>query len=322
MVGRTRVTARLLGGAVWIVAAGLAGLVLAHVLAHDATTWLALLAAQTVWIHLPAYVVASAALCFRRFALAAVALVAVVFHAVSVIGSIGSPEPIPQQAWDAPRLRVVSANVYDENPDRDRLARELLRAEADVLLLQEITPEWAVTLHRNGFSVRYPHNVVEPLRGAGGQAIFSRLPLEDVRVTYAERWPTISAAVDVDGTRIHLVDVHAIGPPHGIGIHERTVDSIVGVARSLPRPRVVAGDFNATPYNRTMERFADLGLDSAHELRGRGLAVTWPNGDEPLPPIRIDHVLVDEGLTVLRVEELRGRGSDHAPVLVDLAVGT
>ena len=29
-----------------------------------------------------------------------------------------------------------------------------------------------------------------------------------------------------------------------------------------------------------------LGLDSAHERRGRGLAVTWPNGEPILPPIR------------------------------------
>ncbi|GIU87351.1 MAG: endonuclease [Acidimicrobiia bacterium] len=321
MDGARRLITRSAGAAIWAVAGGLALLAAAQVLAHDAVTPLTVAAAYTVWVYLPAYLVASAAACFRRYALAGVALVAVAFHALSVTASIGAAEAIPDDAWAAPRLRVLSANVYDKNPDRDRLARELLDADADVVLLQEITPAWARTLHRNGFGVRYPYSVVEAMNGSGGQAVYSRLPLHDVEVVSVARWPTITAALDVGSTRVHLANVHVVGPLHGRPIHERSAGGILRVARSLGRPRIVAGDFNATPYNRSMQRLADLGLDDAHERRGRGLAVTWPNGDELAPPIRIDHVLVDDELTVLRVAELRGHGSDHAPVLVDLAVG-
>jgi endonuclease/exonuclease/phosphatase (EEP) superfamily protein YafD len=175
-------------------------------------------------------------------------------------------------------------------------------------------------LHRAGFDDRYPYSALEPRSDPGGQAVFSRVPLADVMVTESEHWPTISARVDFAGTRLALVDVHAIGPPQGMRRHDATVDALVTLARGLPAPRVLAGDFNASPYNRTLSRIADLGLDSVHERRGRGLAVTWPNGAHLLPPIRLDHVFVDDALVVLDVRELEGAGSDHKPVVTDLAL--
>jgi endonuclease/exonuclease/phosphatase (EEP) superfamily protein YafD len=102
--------------------------------------------------------------------------------------------------------------------------------------------------------------------------------------------------------------------------HRESITMIRDLTRRLPEPRVVAGDFNATPYNRTMHRMQDLGLDSVHERRGRGLAVTWPNGHRPVAPVQIDHVLVDASVVVLAVTELAGTGSDHKPVLTDLAL--
>ena len=160
-----------------------------------------------------------------------------------------------------------------------------------------------------------------PLDDSRGMAVYSRLPLAGTLIVQPEFAPTISTRVLVGGTNVTLVDVHAVGPSEGIGgATAWSSDVIVELTRTRPRPRVVAGDFNATPYNQTMHEMYDLGLESAHRLRGRGLAVTWPNGKHLLPPMQLDHVLVDDALVVLDIRELRGSGSDHKPVLVDLAV--
>ena len=305
---------------IWALAAALLSLVVLQFVAHDDMRLLALLNAQTVWVFLPAYLLASAALCFRRWGLAVVAAAVVVFHATSLVGSIGDAAPISRAAREAPSLRVVSANVYDKNERRDDMVRELLESDADILLVQEVTRRWDAIFEEAGFADRYPYWISEPAAGTGGQAVFSRLPFEDTEVTYSEFWPTIGVTVDVGGTPVHLVNVHLIGPAHGIDAHRRTARALESRLEAVPELRIVGGDFNATPYNETMHRFADLGLDSAHERRGRGLATTWPNGLALSPPIRLDHVLVDDGITVLHVEELRGSGSDHAPVLADLAI--
>jgi endonuclease/exonuclease/phosphatase (EEP) superfamily protein YafD len=286
--------------------------------AWDLTEQLAILNAQTVWVFLPVYAIASAAWCFRRFLLAGIATAVVGFHVLVVATSIGSVAPIPADLRDGPRLRVLSANVRYTNPEPEALARELLAADADVVLLQEITPRWIEVLTAAGFDERYAHAARATRRDAGGQAVYSRLPLRDVQVTEHAFWPMINATVVVEGRYIALVDVHTAGPPEGMDRHNATTDGVLAVTRRLPGPRVVAGDFNASPYNRTIARVMDLGLDSAHERRGRGLAATWPNGKRIWTPIRLDHVFVDEDVAVFDVRELEGTGSDHKPVLVEL----
>lgn len=304
----------------WVGIGILLVVVVARFVAWDDRYSLSLLNSETVWIFLPAYFVAVAAWCFRRWLLAALATVAVVFHVAMLATTVGSTEPVTDAARAAPRLRVVTANVRFDNFDRDALAHELLAADADVVLLQEITPGWVRALSAAGFDAEYPYSVNYP-NGAGGQAVYSRLPLLDVQRAMREFWPTYSARIEVGGRAVSLVDVHAIGPPQGMDKHRDTVDSILDVTRSMPEPRVVAGDFNATPYNETMHRFEALGLDSAFERRGRGLDVTWPNGERLFPPpIQVDHVLVDDGIVVLDVDTLRGTGSDHQPIVVDLAI--
>jgi endonuclease/exonuclease/phosphatase (EEP) superfamily protein YafD len=310
----------LLLAAVWLVVLAFVGVVVLRFIAFDGVRYLAALNAQTLWLFLPVYAIASAAWCFRKYALATVATAVVLFQILSVVPSIGRPEAISAAARAAPRLRVLSANVRFSNPAKARLARELMQPHADVVLLQEITPGWLDVLDEAGFDDRYRYRVAEPLDNSRGMAVYSRLPLTDTLVVMPGLEPTISTQVTVGGTNVTLVDVHAVGPPEGMSAHRASIEVIAELARTRPRPRLVAGDFNATPYNKSMHRMEDLGLESAHRLRGRGLAVTWPNGKHFLPPIQLDHVLVDDALVVLGIRELRGSGSDHKPVLVDLAV--
>lgn len=81
-----------------------------------------------------------------------------------------------------------------------------------------------------------------------------------------------------------------------------------------------AAHFNATPHTRWYQRLQTERLRGAHEDRRRGLATTWPNGRAPVPPIRLDHVLVSPEVSVLDVREGVGEGSDHRPVIVDLTL--
>jgi endonuclease/exonuclease/phosphatase (EEP) superfamily protein YafD len=116
------------------------------------------------------------------------------------------------------------------------------------------------------------------------------------------------------------VGVHPVAPTETFARNQRQQRAITAIVRRLPRPRIVAGDFNSTMYNAWMDELTDLGLREAHEAVGRPFATTWPNGELLLPPLRIDHVLVDSPLVPQRAAEGRGQGSDHRPVIVDLAI--
>ena len=59
--------------------------------------------------------------------------------------------------------------------------------------------------------------------------------------------------------------------------------------------------------------------DDAWDTGGRGFGFTWPNGMFPYPPIRLDHVFVSRDLGVRSARVGEGVGSDHRPVVADVA---
>ncbi len=130
----------------------------------------------------------------------------------------------------------------------------------------------------------------------------------------------ITATVVLGGRRIHLGGVHPVAPLETFDRNQRAQQAITKVARNLPRPRILVGDLNATPYNRWFDELLDLGLRDAHESVGRPFATTWPNGQRHVPPLLLDHLLADPTVVPVAVREGRGTGSDHRPIIVDLAI--
>ncbi len=317
---RIRIATTLALALVWLAALFYVGLVAVRFLAFDKNRFFAAFNAQTLWLFLPAYAIASAAWCFRRFGLALVMTIVVVFHVATIVPSAGPADPIPAAARRAPRLRVVTANVRFTNAEPEKLAGELLEADADVVFLQELTPPMVRVLVAAGYEQRYPFFTLSSNKVPRGLGIYSRFPLHDVDVLRRGLNPVLIAQIDVGRVHLSLVNVHLVSPPHGMRAHRASAALAETAVREQPPPRVVAGDFNATPYNKTMHQMRDLGLESAQQRGGHGLVPTWPNGAHLSLPVQVDHVLVDDALVVLDVRELRGSGSDHRPVLVDLAV--
>jgi endonuclease/exonuclease/phosphatase (EEP) superfamily protein YafD len=315
-----RSAGRLLLVPTWALVIGLLGIAAAHVVAFDHARVFMLADSYTLWIYLPAYAIAVAAICFRARTLGLCAAVLVVAQLAWVLPPAFRGASIPASAWLAPRLRVVSANLNFDNRDHGPLLAELARDDADVVVLEELTPEWWNAVEASNLWSSHPYRVGEPRTDPGGMAVLSREPLRDVVVRSADGWPIITAAVVIGDTTLHLAGVHLLAPLDTFSRNQRQQRAITAIIRALPRPRVVAGDFNADPYNRWYEQIRGLGLREAHEAVGRWLATTWPNGQHHLPPLRLDHVFVDPPLVPLRATEGRGTGSDHRPIVVDLAI--
>ncbi|HEY5014064.1 MAG TPA: endonuclease/exonuclease/phosphatase family protein [Acidimicrobiia bacterium] len=315
-----RSVGRLLLVPTWALVIGLLTIAVAHVVAFDHARVFMLADSYTLWIYLPAYAIAVAAICFRARTLGICAAVLIVAHLAWVLPPAFRRVSIPASAWAAPRLRVVSANLNFDNREHGPLLAELARDDADVVVLEELTPEWWKAVEASGLWSSHPYRVGRPRTDPGGMAVLSREPLREVVVHDADGWPIITAAIVVDGTTVHLTGVHLLAPLDTFNRNQRQQRAITAIIRALPRPRVVAGDFNADPYNRWYEQILGLGFREAHEAVGRSLATTWPNGQHHLPPLRLDHVFVDPPIVPLRATEGRGTGSDHRPIVVDLAI--
>jgi endonuclease/exonuclease/phosphatase (EEP) superfamily protein YafD len=302
---------------VWALVLALLVVVFARVFAFDRFHIFMLLNAYTLWIYLPAYPIAVAALVARAWPLAVVSLLIVVAQlawvAPTTVHAIAAP--------DRPSVaRIVTANVRFDNDDHAPLIRELESFDADVIVLEEVTPPWWGSIAGSALTKTHPFIAKAIQNDPGSMAILSRRPLTHVVVHRAAGWPIITATVVLGGRAVHLAGIHPVAPLETFERNQRAQRAITAIARGMARPRLLAGDFNATPYNRWYSQLLDLGLRDAHESVGRPFATTWPNGQRFTPPLLLDHVLTDPAIVPVRVREGRGTGSDHRPVVVDLAI--
>jgi endonuclease/exonuclease/phosphatase (EEP) superfamily protein YafD len=306
--------------AAWGITIGLALVVGARLIAFDDGRVFVLANALTYWAFLPIYVVLAMAIAMGRRGLAAFAAVVVLAHVVLVWPSLGDAAAIPRDARTAPRVRVVSANLLFDNAESDALLRELAATNADVLALQELSHAWLDELRGSALWDRYPYRLVEIPRDVTGSAIFSKLPLRDTAVQVARHSPLLSATVDVGGRAVRIANIHPNAPAFHYPAWARYTERVDELVRDATGRLVVVGDYNATQFNRWLGDLADLGLRSVHEDLGRGTATTWPNGQLTALPIRLDHVMVSAGVVGLTIREGDGPGSDHRPVITDLAL--
>lgn len=278
--------------------------------------------AYTFWIYLPAYPAALAGGLFGRWALTAAAATVVAFHLAWVLPDYRPAESIPQDAYSAPRLRLMTANVYFGNPDFNGLAAEISEVDPNLVFLQEFGPRMEAAMRAEGLVDRYPYSKVAYENPYFGTALYSKLPLTEVTIERAGRRPYIKASVDVGGREVHLYDIHATSPGLGSGIARDWNDGWKEVLDALRKDdglSIAAGDFNMDQHHHWYGELKKSGFTSAHEERGRGNATTWPQGRR-LPMIRIDQVFHSGGIVCLSIREGRGQGSDHRPVIAELAI--
>ena len=306
----------------WSTVAPLATIAAARVIAHDAAFPLIAINSFTPWIYLPAWGALTLALANRQRVLAVVATALVALHlAWSLPGAVVAA-PLARDAQLAPSLRVATANLLASNASTNATVRALAEAQLDLLVVEELTPGWAAALDASALGDELTTRFVVPRDDCFGIGIYTRHPLLTRATIDLEGVPLLRATLALHGRTLTVFAVHTL-PPRSMAyarIWDRQMALLAQLVAQERGAVLVLGDLNATAQARNYQRLVAGRLRGAHEDRGRGLATTWPNGTFPAPPIRLDHVLVSPELAVRSVRELLANGSDHAPVVAELAL--
>lgn len=246
----------------------------------------------------------------RRFALVAMSGFAIALVPVVpwyFAGSTQEPQP------GATAVKLLVSNVYFRNQQHARLLRLIDREQPDVVGLVEVNTRWLRKVAR--LRADYPYHFEIPDEATIGVALYSKLPLTNARVLRSgdAGTPAIAATMATAGGEIEIILAHPRSPLDAEHIRHRNAQlrALGDYVAGLDRAVVIAGDLNATMWNRNYRDFAERG--GLHNARaGHGVGPTWPSA-WPLG-VPIDHILATEPVHFRNFRVLESVGSDHLPV--------
>jgi endonuclease/exonuclease/phosphatase (EEP) superfamily protein YafD len=112
-----------------------------------------------------------------------------------------------------------------------------------------------------------------------------------------------------------LVHVHT---PFAGSVHERELRALAAARPSLGSRLIVCGDFNTVSWAAQFQDFSrSTGLTDV--FRGAWHAYSWPSWSRLLG-VPLDHCLISSGLAVRERHFGPSIGSDHFPLVVDVAI--
>ncbi|MEU4242067.1 endonuclease/exonuclease/phosphatase family protein [Actinoplanes sp. NPDC026619] len=272
------------------------------------------------WVLIPLLIAVIA----RKWLIAAAALLAAALLAVCVL-----PRALP----DADRgpsaglpLTVMTINVYIGHADPAAIVKLVRDHDVSVLALQEFTPEEMWGLSAAGLDRLLPYHSLADVWGTTGSGLYSRLPVSATgstlskggnRQAYATVQPPGATALAVDSA-------HPLAPYATSALGDWRADLADEPAtNSTGTPHILIGDFNSTLDHAPVRNLIEQGYRDAADTVGKGLIATWgPYGDKHLPPVTLDHVLVDKRIGVRDVAVHGVAGTDHRAVIAELTVPT
>lgn len=226
---------------------------------------------------------------------------------------------------DASPLRIMTFDMRGRQTRHAAFLDYVRAAQPDVISLTEVPPDhaWltdglgAEYRHRFGGTTGMPHDLM----------LFSRWPIQATQTdrSVSREFPVLAADLcredQAGGACVRLVGLHAIAP---IGSrftewHAAQLAATLRFAAAAPHGQaIVAGNLNMTPWSPNFRRLLQGGglRDAA---LGRSIAATWISR-QPMVGLAVDHILASPGIGVRHYDVGPDLGSDHLPVIAELAV--
>ncbi|MEV1018813.1 endonuclease/exonuclease/phosphatase family protein [Streptomyces sp. NPDC050264] len=215
-------------------------------------------------------------------------------------------------------LTVATHNVNADNPDPTETAKAVAASGAQVVALEELTPQ-ALPTYEKALAAKYPHHSVQ-----GTVGLWSKYPLSATRpvdiklgwtramratvatpegkvAVYVAHMPSVRVKLDSGFTASQRdKSANALGE----AISDETLGKIV-----------LLGDLNGTMNDRALTAVTSQ-LRSTQGAAGSGFGFSWPAA---FPMARIDQIMV-KGVEPVSSWTLPETGSDHLPIAARLAL--
>ncbi len=194
-----------------------------------------------------------------------------------------------------PPIRFAHVTLGDAEGDYDTVIAYLQGTDANLLSIQELTPDWEDLL-RDRLRDRFPYQAMLTRIDQYGSGLLSALPFDHIDTLWFEDIPALVGTFDAgDGIPNHVITAQVIPPvnPAAYAAIAAHLDLVTAMIRGLPGRVLVGGDFHLPPWSSEVQQFKAAARleDSRRDVHTRNL-----DGSVSLPRIPVDHILYGHGL--------------------------
>lgn len=218
-------------------------------------------------------------------------------------------------------IRIMIANVFEDNTNFAGCLKEIYKANPDLLLLLETNERWDLATRE--IEEQYPFQMRVPLENTYGMLLYSRLELKDTEVKFMveQDIPSIHTKVKLCGGQwLQLFAVHPTPPVPNENPRSTERDKelllIADLAKASEIPVIVIGDLNDVAWSYTTALFLKMSglLDPR---RGRGFFNSF-HAHYPIIRFPLDHAFLSTDFKLRAIRRLSNFNSDHFPIFIHL----
>lgn len=221
---------------------------------------------------------------------------------------------------NSPTSRIMLMNINASNGNTTQVLAAIFKMKPDLLLLEEVTPKWAIELA--ALNADYPYCIAESREDCFGIMLLSKFPLSHTNVVHVggADVPSILATAHLTQGEILVIGTHPL-PPISANYSKHRNDQLAALPQLIQEqkgPALLVGDLNVSPWSPYFTRLLK-GSGLKNSMKGFGFQPSWPSKVSFLR-IPIDHILHTPEIVIHHRFVGADIGSDHLPVIVDFSL--
>jgi len=203
-------------------------------------------------------------------------------------------------------IQVAHINLSASEEDYDQTIQSILQTKADLISIQEVTPDWRDVLQT--LSSIYPHSSIIESLDPFGIAVFSKFPFSGLDTLHFENIPTICGQIKAEGVgkSIHFISTHTTPPLFSSAYvkmqnHFKMLNRHI---RQVDLPIITMGDFHAPPWWGEIQELKEVG-----RLTDSRRSASYGFSDVFQTPI--DYILYSNNLTCTEFKPIHNKTDSH-----------
>jgi endonuclease/exonuclease/phosphatase (EEP) superfamily protein YafD len=224
-----------------------------------------------------------------------------------------NPSLVAPQKTNEPMYKVAHFNLSARNSTYFDLLRTIKKTKADIVSLQEVTPDWNLIL-RDSFADEYPHHCEAMGEGFQKIYLYSKYPFLHCDTFYCESSPNIQVSLRTPRGLLNIIDSY-IHPPLFTSAYEHLkcqLDSIGRRVRNSSAPSITVGEYNIHASSAEIQDFRTI--SNLKDSR-RGYVPFRNDGSLSFLEVPVDHIFYTPQLVCIDFQTISGPKAERIGVL-------